>query len=122
MKVALHFNPNHEILDGLGGDEIEDLVLRTMISQGDFCTAIRVGNLLFRRHAMEWRGPALARTGTYSESKHLAMLAAWVQSMAGLWTYFLPINAVKCLTQNVYIVCLENLVWNSPKVWHSSLD
>src|SRR5437764_7072126 len=109
MKVALHFNPNHEILDGLGGDEIEDLVLRTMISQGDFSTAIRLGNLLFRRHAMDWRGTDSARTGTYSQSKHLAMSAAWVRSMTGLWTCFLPMNSVKCLTEDVYVVCLENV-------------
>jgi hypothetical protein len=109
MKVALHFNPNHEIFDGLGGLEIEDLVLRTMISQGDFSTAIRVGSLLFRRHAMEWRGTASARTGTYSASKHLVMSAAWVQSLSGLWKYFPATNPVKCLTRDVYIISLENV-------------
>jgi hypothetical protein len=109
MKVAFHFSPNHEMLNGLGGDEIEELVLRTMINQGDFSTAIRVGNLLFRRHAMEWRGTALQRTGTYSESRHLAMSVAWFQALAGLWTCFLPINATKCLTRNAYVICMESV-------------
>jgi len=109
MKVALHFSLKHESLDYIDGYEIGDVVLRTMISHGDFETAIRTGDLLLRLHAMECQGDWRQRTWTYSESKYLATSAAWVLSLRGLWSCFLPLNAIKCLTRNVFVICLENI-------------
>lgn len=109
MKVALHFSLKRESLDYIDGYEIGNVVLRAMISHGNFETAIRTGDLLLQRHAMECRGDLLQRTWTYSESKYLATSAAWVLSSGGLWGCFLPLNAIKCLTRNVFVICLENI-------------
>lgn len=27
----------------------------------------------------------------------------------GLWSCFLPLNAIKCLARNVFVICLENI-------------
>src|SRR5882724_8194344 len=80
-----------------------------MISHGDFETAIRTGDLLLQRHAMECRGDLLQRTWTYSESKYLATSAAWVPSLGRSWRCFLPLNAIKCVTQNVFVICIGNI-------------
>jgi hypothetical protein len=109
VKVALHFSLKRESPGSVDGYEIGDVVLRTMISHGDFETPIRTGDLLLRIHAMECRGGLRHRTWTYSESKYLATSAAWVLSLGGLWKCFLPLNATKCLTRNVFVICLDNI-------------
>jgi hypothetical protein len=115
MKVAFHFSLKHESLGYIDGYEIEDRVLRTMISHGDCETAIRTGDLLLRLHAMECHGNSSRQTWIYSEPRYLAMSAAWVQSLAGLWRCFLPLNAIKCLTRNVYVISLENITLECAK-------
>ena len=109
MKVALHFDLKHENIEYIDGYEIGEVVLRTMISYGNFETAIRIGDLLLRLHAMDCQGDLVQRTWTYSESRYLATSAAWVPSLGRLWSCFLPLNAIKCLTRNVYVICLENI-------------
>jgi hypothetical protein len=115
MKIALHFSLKRENLDYIDRYEIGDVVLRTMISHGNFETAIRTGDLLLRLNAMECQGDLLPRTWTYSESKYLATSAAWVLSLEGLWSCFLPLNAIKCLAHNVFVMCLENISLESAK-------
>src|SRR5882757_3714667 len=54
MRVALHFDPNHELLDPHGGYEVTEVVLRAMIASGAFATRITIGDLMLKQEDAMW--------------------------------------------------------------------
>jgi hypothetical protein len=54
MRVALHFDPNHELLAAEGGYEVTDVVLRAIIANGAFKTCVRLGDLMLKHEYAIW--------------------------------------------------------------------
>jgi hypothetical protein len=95
MRVALHFDPNHEMLDPHGGYEVTEVVLRAMIAKGAFKTRVMIGDLMLKREYATWTTDIYSTTqvSEYSESKHTKAAAVWLSSLTGLWKCFLPLKS-----------------------------
>jgi len=110
MRVALHFDPDHELLDPHGG-YVTEVVLGAMIGNGKFATRVHIGDLMLRHDYAMWITDiySTTRLREYSEKKHTKAAATWLISLTGLWKCFLPLNQIKTAIQDMYVVCLESV-------------
>lgn len=106
MRVTLHFDPSHEMLDPHGGYKVTEVVLRAMIANGAFATRVRVGDLMLKHDYAMWTTDIYSTTQVreYFEPFHTKAASLWLISLMGLWKCFLPLNQIKAAIEDTCLL------------------
>jgi hypothetical protein len=111
MKIAFHFDADHESLGSSYGLPIEKDVLSFILSNRalDIHSKIFVGDLLLHSLTMDVENSDTGSTHRFNKEAFIAAVDAWINPSNFIWKTFSQASFEKVLNHNVYIICFESL-------------
>lgn len=116
MKVALHFNTDHQFFSAFYGYPIYDKIFEALLKHRNLniSSKIFVGDLLFLSHCQEKISEKIDGNKTSSiyrlnEEKYFELIDNWLFSEENNWKKFNEERLEKSLSQNIFTVCFESI-------------
>jgi hypothetical protein len=116
MKVALHFNADHQFFSALYGYPIYDKIFEALLKHRNLniSSKIFVGDLLFLSHCQEKisekiDGNKTSKIFRLNEEKYFELIDNWLFSEENNWKKFNEERLEKSLSQNIFTVCFESI-------------
>src|SRR2546421_8191141 len=111
MKVAFHFDADHESLGSYYGWPIEKDLLTLIVNDRalDIHSKIFVGDLLLHSLTMDVTYSDAGSTHRFNKEAFITAVNAWINPPRFIWKTFSQANFEKVLNHNVYIICFESL-------------
>jgi hypothetical protein len=116
MKIALHFNADHETFTGFYSYPIYYEIFNTLLKHRNLniSSKIFVGDLLFSYYSREIVSENIIDNNTrtsyaINEDKYIDLINSWLFSEQNNWKKFNQEKLNESLSQNIYVVCFESI-------------
>lgn len=116
MKIALHFNADHEKYTGFYSYPIYDEIFGILLKHRklNISSKIFVGDLLFLLYSQEQiaekvDGNTTSTTYRVNEEKYINLINSWLFSEENNWKKFNEDELEKSLSKNIFVVCFESI-------------
>ncbi|MDX6531759.1 MAG: hypothetical protein QOH41_4049 [Blastocatellia bacterium] len=111
MKIAFHFDADHESLGSCYGWPIEGHLLRLIVNDKnlDIHSKIFVGDLLLHSLTMDVEYSETGSTHRFNKEAFITAVNAWINPPSFIWKTFTQASFERVLNHNVYIICFESL-------------
>src|SRR5258708_4669782 len=111
MKIAFHFDADHESLGSYYGLPIEKHLLRLIIGDNilDIHSKIFVGDLLLHSLTMDVEYSDTGSTHRFDKEAFITAVNDWIDPSNFVWKTFSQASFEKVLNHSVYIICFESL-------------
>ncbi|WP_445431636.1 hypothetical protein [Chryseobacterium indoltheticum] len=116
MKIALHFNADHESLGSLYGYSIYDEVFKVILNNRTLSISSKlfVGDLLFLLYSQEEVQKKVEKNVTsttyrVNPEKYFRLIESWLYSEENNWKKFNTERLEQSLNQNIFVVCFESI-------------
>lgn len=130
MKVALHFNADHESLGSFYGYSIYKEIFKKILNHRNLniSSKIFVGDLLFLVYSKEVvdekvEGNMTTTSYRINHEKYTQLIESWLFSEENNWKKFIDERLQEALSQNIFTVCFESVdLKNSEYIFESLKD
>jgi hypothetical protein len=116
MKIALHFDADHNKFSGFYSYPIYDEIFGILLKHRklNISSKIFVGDLSFLSHSQEKVTVKVNRSTTstkyrFNEEKYFNLINSWLFSEENNWKKFNEDELEKSLSQNIFVVCFESI-------------
>jgi len=116
MKIALHFNANHNEFNGMYGYAIYSKIFSVLLANRtlNISSKIFVGDLLFMHYSREvveeqTTGNTTRTSYKVNEEKYLTLINNWLYSEENNWKRFNDEKLDLVWNHNVFAVCFESV-------------
>jgi len=128
MKIALHFNADHEEFSGIYGYPIYKKVFGALLSNRtlNISSKIFVGDLLFMAYSSEavsskTEGKTTQTSYRVNSERYSEMINSWLYSEENNWRKFHEEKLHFIWTQNVFTICFESIDLKNAEYLFNSL-
>ncbi|WP_405223801.1 hypothetical protein [Dokdonia sp. Asnod1-B02] len=116
MKIALHFNADHEMFPGFYSYPIYYEIFKILLNHRNLNISSKmfVGDLLFLLYSREEVSEETVENNTrtsyqVSEEKYIDLINSWLFSEENNWKKFNETKLEESLSQNIFVVCFESI-------------
>lgn len=116
MKIALHFNADHESFPGFYSYPIYYKIFNVLLNNRNLniSSKIFVGDLLFLLYSREEVSEEIVDNNTRttyrtSEEKYIELINSWLFSEQNNWKKFNEKKLEESISQNTFVVCFESI-------------
>ncbi len=116
MKIALHFNADHESFKGFYSYPIYFEIFKNLLDHRNLniSSKIFIGDLLFLLYSREEiseevDGNTTRTTYQVNEEKYIDLINSWLFSEENNWKKFHPEKLEESLSKNTFVVCFESI-------------
>lgn len=124
MKIAFHFNADHESLETLYGYHIQKYFFLKILDNRtiNVSTKIFVGDLLLRSLAMDQTETENVRKLIFNPKKYKIIFKKWISPENVLWSRFEPQKKEIAFTSRIFVICLESIDMKIAEYLHLELE
>jgi len=124
MKIAYHFDSDHDALPRLYGFSIQEKIFRILLSNRnlEIHSKVFVGDLLLNMMSMDINTNGNRSTYTFNERKYLDLFYAWQNPENFVWKKFSDKNIEASYKRNLYVVCFESIDLKTAEYLHEQLE
>lgn len=124
MKIAYHFDSDHDALRSLYGFSIQEKIFRILLSNRnlEIHSKVFVGDLLLNMMSMDINTNGNRSTYTFNERKYIDLFNAWQNPENFVWKKFSDENIEASYKRNLYVVCFESIDLKTAEYLHEQLE
>lgn len=112
MKIAFHFNADHETLNSYYGPPIKERVFTSLLEHRtiNINSKIFVGDLPFLMLASDTIEESETSTRhTFNQEKYYSIIHNWQNLDNFIWRRYSEGNLIESLNTNIYVICFESI-------------